>query len=32
LQLNKDLTEEQVDKIETFLKSLTGEIPASAIS
>ena len=27
LQLNKDLTEEQVVSIEIFLKSLTGEVP-----
>jgi cytochrome c peroxidase len=27
LQLNKDLTDEQVDEISTFLKTLTGEVP-----
>jgi cytochrome c peroxidase len=30
LQLNKDLSEEQIQRIETFLKSLTGELPATA--
>ncbi|HHL53225.1 MAG TPA: cytochrome-c peroxidase [Flammeovirgaceae bacterium] len=28
LQLNKELTDEQADAIVTFLKSLTGEVPA----
>ena len=28
LQLNKDLTDEQVASIETFLNALTGEVPA----
>ena len=27
LQLNKDLTDEQVVEISTFLKALTGEVP-----
>lgn len=32
LQLDKELTEEQIEKINVFLKSLTGKIPASALS
>ena len=32
LQLNVEVTPEQAAKIEAFLKSLTGEIPASATS
>ncbi len=32
VQLNKDLSEDQIKKISSFLKACTGEVPAFAIN